>query len=164
MSAMKEIREKMMEHLSMVTIFSTLQMRDFLLEQGYTYNKDYNVRDFSNAISSLVKQGYIKPEDKNSKTGIYQVINQSDSEIEENPKKKDEDAVSGDRCVVTDPEIELEEFRSEVKEKVKEFSLEIEEILDGVKPSVYGRNKNTYEDILCLIKYLKEFKFTVDED
>lgn len=41
-------------------------MRDFLLEQGYTYNKDYNVRDFSNAISSLVKQGYIKPEDKNS--------------------------------------------------------------------------------------------------
>ena len=72
--------------------------------------------------------------------------------------------MSGDRCVVTDPEIELEEFRSEVKEKVKEFSLEIEEILDGVKPSVYGRNKNTYEDILCLIKYLKEFKFTVDED
>ena len=56
MSAMKEIREKMMEHLSMVTIFSTAQMRDFLLEQGYTYNKDYNVRDFSNAISSLVKQ------------------------------------------------------------------------------------------------------------
>ena len=45
MSAMKEIREKMMEHLSMVTIFSTAQMRDFLLEQGYTYNKDYNVRE-----------------------------------------------------------------------------------------------------------------------
>ena len=60
MSAMKEIREKMMEHLSMVTIFSTAQMRDFLLEQGYTYNKDYNVRDFSNAISSLVKQGLYK--------------------------------------------------------------------------------------------------------
>ena len=53
MSAMKEIREKMIEHLSMVTIFSTAQMRDFLLEQGYTYNKDYNVRDFSNAISSF---------------------------------------------------------------------------------------------------------------
>ena len=41
------------------------------------------------------------------------------------------------------------------------YSDDMANMIEGI--SIH-RNKNTYEDILCLIKYLKEFKFTVDED
>lgn len=45
----------------------------------------------------------------------------------------------------------------------EETYLELEKILDEEKPSVYGRNKHTYEDVTTLIEYMRKFDFIVEE-
>lgn len=62
-----------------------------------------------------------------------------------------------------DKELELKEMREKVKKCVRETYLELEKILDEEKPSVYGRNKHTYEDVTTLIEYMRKFDFIVEE-
>ena len=47
--------------------------------------------------------------------------------------------------------------------RCRETYLELEKILDEEKPSVYGRNKHTYEDVTTLIEYMRKFDFIVEE-
>jgi len=54
-------------------------------------------------------------------------------------------------------------MRRKIKEYIANECKELEEILDSEKPSVYGKNKKTYNDILELITYLQNFKFSVEK-
>lgn len=54
-------------------------------------------------------------------------------------------------------------MRNKIKKCIGKDYAEIEQILDSEKPSVFGRNRKTYDDILELLEYMKNFKFTVEE-
>lgn len=51
-----ELREKMKTCLSNdIEVFTTKGLKEWLKEQGCTYNVDYEVNAFSNAITYLIK-------------------------------------------------------------------------------------------------------------
>ena len=52
---------------------------------------------------------------------------------------------------------------TKIKNDINDFCMKIEQILDSEKPSTYGRNRQTYEDILKLVDTLKTFEFNVEK-
>lgn len=158
MLAMPELREIMKICIQGMDIFTTTQIKEILKERGYIYNVHYDVTAFSNAISSLTRQKYIVSLD-DEKKGNYKVVNK----IEYDNKKNEENEMKKNENGKYDDEIELKEMRENIKKFLKESCLKVEQILDSEKPSTYGRNRKTYDDILRLIEVLKEFEFTVEE-
>lgn len=156
MVGMAELRKKIAEYLMEVDedVVTTKELRKKLSERDYVYNREYNVTIFSNAISSLAKKNVIISVDKDKK-GIYRVDRTALNNFIS--KKYDEKKSGGNE------ENELEEMRKKIKKIVQTTRLEVEELLDSEKPSTYGRNKTTYNDILQLIDYLKKFAFTVEK-
>ena len=61
-------------------------------------------------------------------------------------------------------EVELEELRRKIKRNIETECTELEKILDSEKPSIYGQNRRTYDDIIELIVYLRNFKFSVENE
>lgn len=152
----KQLREEIKSCLKGVELFTTIQLKEMLEKNGYIYNRDYDVTVFSNAISSLVKQKYIASADK-EKRGNYIVLDKMQNiDDQEEGKKK-----MGKKW--DDNETELKEMRGRIKEDIKEFCVKMEQLLDSEKPSTYGRNRRTYDDILKLIDLLKEFEFEVEK-
>ena len=155
MLATKQLREEIKICIEDREVFTTTQLKAVLEQRGYIYNKDYDVTVFSNAIASLVKQKYIISMDKEKK-GNYIVLDKQNKK-----KMKEEEEMEKKR--VNNEEIELREMRIKIEENINEFCLKIEQILDSEKPSTYGRNRKTYDDILKLVDLLKEFKFEVEK-
>lgn len=149
---MRELREKIRVCTKEMNSFSTAQLKELLRDMGYIYNTDYNVTIFSNAISSLVNQKYIASLD-NDRKGNYKIIKNEEnaSDNTDNNKK------------LYDTEPELAEIRADITTYLNDTLKKIEDKLDSVKPSTYGRNIKTYNDILRLIETLKEFDFTVKD-
>lgn len=85
--------------------------------------------------------------------GSYRVIKKKSKSVDE----------STEEFKTLNKELELKEMREKVKKCVRETYLELEKILDEEKPSVYGRNKHTYEDVTTLIEYMRKFDFIVEE-
>ena len=140
-----EFREKVKECLKDVEEFTTTDLKKMLKDKGYIYNIDYNTYAFHNTITYLKQNSYIVP------TGIkgrYRVV-------KERMKKEEK--------VNLNQEPDLQEMRREVKECIKKSYMELENILDEEKPSVYGRNKKTYEDVVELIEYMRKFSFTIED-
>lgn len=151
----KQLREEIKICLEDRDFFTTVQLKEVLEQKGLIYNKDYDVTVFSNAIASLVKQKYIASMDKEKK-GNYMVLHKQKEE-----KMKEEELM--EKYESNNEEIELREMRKKIEENINEFCLQIEQILDSEKPSTYGRNRKTYDDILKLVDLLKEFKFEVEK-
>ena len=61
-------------------------------------------------------------------------------------------------------EVELEELRRKIKRNIETECTELEKILDSEIPSIYGQNRRTYDDIIELIVYLRNFKFSVENE
>lgn len=113
----------------------------------------YSVSDvyaFSNAVAYLKRNSYIEP---TGVKGSYRVIKKKSKSVDE----------STEEFKTLNKELELKEMREKVKKCVRETYLELEKILDEEKPSVYGRNKHTYEDVTTLIEYMRKFDFIVEE-
>lgn len=151
----KQLREEIKLCLGDRENFTTVQLKEMLAQKGYVYNRDYDVTVFSNAIASLVKQKYIVSLDK-EKRGNYKVL------YKQKKNEMNEDAEM-EKWESNNDESELREMRKKIEENISEFCLKIEQILDSEKPSTYGRNRKTYEDILKLVDLLKEFKFEVEK-
>lgn len=111
---------------------------------------DYDVYAFSNAVAYLKRNSYIEP---TGVKGSYRVIKKKSKSVDE----------STEEFKTLNKELELKEMREKVKKCVRETYLELEKILDEEKPSVYGRNKHTYEDVTTLIEYMRKFDFIVEE-
>lgn len=109
-----------------------------------------NVYAFSNAVAYLKRNSYIEP---TGVKGSYRVIKKKSKSVDE----------STEEFKTLNKELELKEMREKVKKCVRETYLELEKILDEEKPSVYGRNKHTYEDVTTLIEYMRKFDFIVEE-
>lgn len=169
----KELKGYMKECLKDINKFTTKQLKDLLQNNGIVYKKDYDVHAFSNAIAALRRQNYII----NYDTGKYKVNSlkeENQNIIEEGSKEdvlfknafyeeKDKEIIREEKDKeIIHEEKELEEIRKKILKCLKEEYAEIEGILDTVKPSVFGKNLQTYEDILGLLKYLENFKFTVE--
>lgn len=152
MLTMRELREKIRICTKERNSFSTAQLKELLRDMGYIYNTDYNVTIFSNAISSLVNQKYIVSLDSDRK-GNYKVIKNEEKANDKNPKEK----------APYNNEPELAEMRADITTCLNTTLEKIEKKLDSVKPSTYGRNIKTYNDILRLIEILREFDFTVKD-
>lgn len=155
MVAMKQLREEMKGCLKEIEFFTTVQLKEMLQQKGYIYNKDYDVNSFSNALHSLVKQKVIISVDKERK-GNYKVLSVSYDAKENNEKKEQKNKMINN-------ELELKDMRVKIKNDINDFCVKIEQILDSEKPSTYGRNRQTYEDILNLVDTLKTFKFNVEK-
>lgn len=141
----KEFREMVKECLKDIEEFTTTDLKEMLKDKGCIYNVDYNMYTFHNTMTYLKKNSYIVP------TGIkgrYRVVKER--------MKKDEKTN-------LNQELDLKEMRRKVKECIKKDYMELENILDEEKPSVYGRNKRTYEDIVELIEYMRKFSFTIKD-
>lgn len=109
-----------------------------------------HVYAFSNAVAYLKRNSYIEP---TGVKGSYRVIKKKSKSVDE----------STEEFKTLNKELELKEMREKVKKCVRETYLELEKILDEEKPSVYGRNKHTYEDVTTLIEYMRKFDFIVEE-
>lgn len=118
--------------------------------QRYYILVDYDVYAFSNAVAYLKRNSYIEP---TGVKGSYRVIKKKSKSVDE----------STEEFKTLNKELELKEMREKVKKCVRETYLELEKILDEEKPSVYGRNKHTYEDVTTLIEYMRKFDFIVEE-
>ena len=153
MIATKQLREEIKLCLKDKVNFTTVQLKEMLKQNGYEYNRDYDVTVFSNAISSLVKQKYIISID-NEKRGNYKVLCK-----QEKNEMNDEKII--ENVTLNNNESELREMRKKIEENINEFCLGIEQILDSEKPSTYVRNRKTYDDILKLVDLLSEFKFKI---
>ena len=154
MMKMTELRGKIKEYIQGKETFTTSEVKEELKEKGYVYNVDYDVTSFSNAISSLTRQNYIASMDAEKK-GNYMVVGNRDI------KDKEKETYIKKEPYRNEPE--LKEMREKIRESLKESCAQIEQILDSEKPSKYGRNRKTYDDILRLIKSLKEFEFTIKD-
>lgn len=163
-----ELRKQMVKCLANVEVFSTAELREMLKGLGCTYNIDYEENAFSNAISFLAKKKVIISEGKEKK-GMYRVSSDTgngaiykNTAMNTAPK-----AIAGSKAKVReeecDKEPELKEMREKIKECLKADCEKIEQILDSEKPSKFGRNRRTYDDILDIIEYMKNFKFRVEE-
>lgn len=150
----RQLREEIKSCLENLENFTTVQLKEGLERKGYIYNKDYDVTVFSNAIASLVKQGYIVSMDQ-EKRGNYRVIYQGKNKMNEEERME--------KKKLDNDEAELRELREQVKDNVNEFCVKMEQILDSEKASTYGRNRKTYDDILKLINSLNEFTFEVEK-
>lgn len=153
MLSMSELREKIKLCIQETDTFSTAQLKQELKKMGYIYNVDYNVTTFSNSISSLNKQKYIIPLN-NGKRGYYKIIKKSDFNYTNQDSKKE---------THINNEIGLKSMRQEIKMQLETTLEKIQFILDSEKPSTYGENIRTYQDILRLIKMIKEFEFTIKD-
>lgn len=184
----KELREKMKECLSDVEEFTTIELKEMLNDMGCVYNVDYEVNAFSNALFFLVKKKFVASQ---GIKGAYRVLidgkngnvedvhkdfkkcknesfenEASENDTSENDTSKNEASENDtsenekNKCV---DEVELKKMRNKIKKCIGKDYAEIEQILDSEKPSVFGRNRKTYDDILELLEYMKNFKFTVDE-
>ena len=177
MLATKELKEYMKECLKDVNKFTTKQLKELLQNNSIVYKKDYDVHAFSNAIAALRRQNYII----NYDTGKYKVNSLKEEnqniikeESKENvlPKNalyeekeiihEEKEIIHEEKEEIVHEQKELEEIRKKILKCLKDEYAEIEGILDTVKPSVFGKNLQTYEDILGLLKYLENFKFTVE--
>ncbi len=153
MLSMPELREKIKLCIQETDTFSTTQLKQKLKKMGYIYNVDYNVTSFSNSISSLAKQNYIIPLN-NGKRGYYKIIKKLESNYKNQNTKKE---------TPLNNELELKSMREEIRTHLKTTLQKIQDILDSEKPSTYGENIRTYQDILRLIKIIKEFEFTIKD-
>lgn len=171
MLSMNELRDKMKECLQEVDFFTTAELKELLKESGYVYNIDYDVNAFSNAVSSLAKQKYIVSLDSKRK-GNYRVNHEGSSDRSYNTAGKSEkqknanterNSSSDVHGGNGDDEPELQEMRQKIKERLKAAYEEIEQLFDSEKPSKYGRNRKTYDDILKLLDYLKHFHFSNED-
>lgn len=143
-----------------IEVFTTKGLKEWLKEQGCTYNVDYEVNAFSNAITYLIKKHYILPTGEKGKYKVVKKEKEKEKVNCNNIDEQNEEKKSKDEYV---PEKALEEMRRKIKEYIANECKELEEILDSEKPSVYGKNKKTYNDILELITYLQNFKFSVEK-
>ena len=186
MLATKELKEYMKECLKDVNKFTTKQLKELLQNNGIVYKKDYDVHAFSNAIAALRRQNYIinydtgkykvnslKEENQNiikeeskenvlPKNALYE---EKEKEIIHEEKEiihEEKEIIHEEKEEIVHEQKELEEIRKKILKCLKDEYAEIEGILDTVKPSVFGKNLQTYEDILGLLKYLENFKFTVE--
>lgn len=155
MLEMKQLREEIKGCLKEIEFFTTGQLKEMLQQKGYVYNKDYDVNAFSNALHSLVNQKVIVSADKEKK-GNYKVLPVSYDDRKNNENKKEKNKTLNN-------ELELKDMREKIKNDINGFCVKIEQILDSEKPSTYGRNRQTYEDILNLVDTLKTFKFNVEK-
>lgn len=121
-----------------------------LLKMNVTTEYVAHVYAFSNAVAYLKRNSYIEP---TGVKGSYRVIKKKSKSVDE----------STEEFKTLNKELELKEMREKVKKCVRETYLELEKILDEEKPSVYGRNKHTYEDVTTLIEYMRKFDFIVEE-
>lgn len=146
----KEVRERIEVYLEKLENFTTTDLKRLLKDDGYIYNVDYDVYAFSNAVAYLKRNSYIEP---TGVKGSYRVNKKKSKSVDE----------STEEFKTLNKELELKEMREKVKKCVRETYLELEKILDEEKPSVYGRNKHTYEDVTTLIEYMRKFDFIVEE-
>lgn len=127
---------------------------EVILSDGTSLNLYKAIEDvmyaFSNAVAYLKRNSYIEP---TGVKGSYRVIKKKSKSVDE----------STEEFKTLNKELELKEMREKVKKCVRETYLELEKILDEEKPSVYGRNKHTYEDVTTLIEYMRKFDFIVEE-
>lgn len=135
------IEEVMIEPNGMPATCSMLMRTDHINQYVYA---------FSNAVAYLKRNSYIEP---TGVKGSYRVIKKKSKSVDE----------STEEFKTLNKELELKEMREKVKKCVRETYLELEKILDEEKPSVYGRNKHTYEDVTTLIEYMRKFDFIVEE-
>lgn len=176
-----ELREKMKLCLSNIEEFSTRDLKEWLKAYGYIYNVDYEVNAFSNAIAYLTKKNYISSV---GEKGKYMVVKKDgdacwmeENERErmgtetDNEEKKKEESVQQENGEQTKSEqqtyieeAELEELRGKIKKYIEGECRELEKILDSEKPSIYGHNRRTYNDIIELILYLRNFEFSVEKN
>lgn len=155
MLKMTELRNKMKECLQGKQKFSTVELKEWLEEYGYIYNIDYDIKSFSNAVSSLTKQKYIASLD-NDRKGKYQVIYNADIR-NENGKENEENKLDKNKG-----ELELKDMREKILNFLKNNAREIEDMIDSEKLSTYRRNPRTYDEILKLLEFLENFEFTID--
>lgn len=163
MLKMKEVRERIKECLVGREIITTAEIKEQLKELGLVYNDDYDVKSFGNAVYSLNKQKVIVPYG-HGKKGVYRVVHESDikiSNINENEIKERKRAKIMEKSFSN--EKELKEMREKIRESLKEYHEQIKQIFDSEKPSTYGKNPKTYNDIVELMNYLENFKFSVEE-
>lgn len=160
MLIMKELRELIKNCIEELDSFSSTELKELLKDKGYTYNIDYNVTSFSNAISSLIKQKYITFSDTHRK-GHYKVIknNEYDYKNTENTYNK----TSEETCH-QNKEPDLAEMRKEITTLLNSTLQKIENRIDQEKPSTYFTNIKTYTDIARLVETLKDFKFTIKDE
>lgn len=125
-------------------------IRKTCLEHVQDNSVSCHVYAFSNAVAYLKRNSYIEP---TGVKGSYRVIKKKSKSVDE----------STEEFKTLNKELELKEMREKVKKCVRETYLELEKILDEEKPSVYGRNKHTYEDVTTLIEYMRKFDFIVEE-
>ncbi len=148
MLKMTELRDKMIECLQGKIEFTTTELKRWLEECGYKYNIDYSMNSFSNAVASLTKQKYIISLDTERK-GNYRVIYND----------QNKDYIKEQLC----EEQELKNIREMILELLKKNVRDIEELLDTEKMSTYRKNHKTYDDIMRLLEYFENFKFTIDK-
>lgn len=156
MLKMPELRDKMKNCLQEKSEFSTADLKEWLAESGYVYNIDYNIKSFSNAVSSLTKQKYIVSLDLDRR-GKYRVAHESET-LYKNDKDKEK---SKERYL--DRELELKDMRNKIVDLLKKTGRDIEDMLDTEKLSTYRKSPKTYGDILKLLEYLENFEFTIDK-
>ncbi len=160
MLTMKELREIIKNCIEELDSFSNTELKELLKDNGYTYNIDYNVTSFSNAISSLVKQKYITFLDGKRK-GHYKVIKNNDYDY-----KNTENAYTktSEETFHHNDESDLAEMRAEIINLLNSTLQKIENRIDQEKPSTYFTNIKTYNDIARLVEILKDFKFTIKDE
>ena len=61
-------------------------------------------------------------------------------------------------------EKDLKEMRRKVQKCLDEAWIEIEQILDSIKPSVYAENINTYKKTIEILEVLKNMKYPMDNN
>ena len=131
-------------------IFSTTNLKELLKEKGYIYNKDYEVNAFNNAIYALAQKKYIV---STGEKGFYQLCKTITSDKREDKIKMPENQNISER------EPELKNMRKKLMDCLNESCYDLAAILDAEKPSIYGKNRLTYDKATSLLNYLQSFSF-----
>ena len=149
-----EVRALILEYLQDREEIKGSEVRAWLLERTSSMGKNFTLGTYSNAMTSLLKKGVLQ---STSIKGCYKVLTRiNDKEkTEELPKKKQ-------MKIEMNKEKDLKEMRRKVQKCLDDACMEIEQILDSIKPSVYAENINTYKKTVEILETLKKMKYPMD--
>lgn len=151
-----EIRELILEYLQDREEVRSGEVRTWLLEKMDSIGEKFTLSTYSNAMTSLQRKGVLEPTDIK---GCYKVLKKISS------REKNEE-LPNERQMKTEmnEEKDLKEMRRKVQKCLDEAWMEIEQILDSIKPSVYAENINTYKKTIEILEVLKNMKYPMDNN
>lgn len=151
-----KIRELILEYLQDREYVKSREVRAWLLEKASSMGESFTLSTYSNAMTSLQKKEVLQTTDIK---GCYKVLKKVNSK-----EKIEEHSNERQIQIEMDEEKDLKEMRREVQECLDNACMEIEQILDSIKPSVYAENINTYKKTVEILNVLKSMEYPMDSN